>query len=78
MYADVRGIMHSSKYVLTKNYYLISPDHEMEKFRPKRRSFLALFPKQKKQVRRIIRKNHISFDNDSEISRAVSLIEKEI
>jgi hypothetical protein len=50
----------------------------MKKFVFKRRSFLNLFPEQKKQERRIIRKNHILFDNEKEIPRAVSLIETEI
>lgn len=78
VYYDNQGIMRDNKFVLTKNYYLVFPDQEMNKFLFKRRSFLNLFPEQKKQIRRIIRKNHVLFDNEKEIVRVVRLIEAEI
>lgn len=77
-YTDILGIMHDSEYRLTKNYYVVFPDNEMVKFSLKRRSFLDLFPEQKKQARRIIRKNDVSFETESEITRAVRLIENEL
>lgn len=78
VYRDDRGIMHDSMYKLTKEYYLVFPDQKIAKFPPKRRSFIELFPEQKKQVKRIIRKNHISFETENEIIQAVKLVEKEL
>lgn len=78
LYADALGIMHDSKYILTKSYYIVFPDNEMVKLKLKRRSFLELFPEQKKQVRRIIRKNNIQFETEKDMIRAISLVEKEL
>lgn len=75
IYADAMGIMHDTEYRLTKNYYVEFPDNKMVKTTLKRRSFLELFPEQKKQARQIIRKNKLRFETEEDLVKAVHLFE---
>jgi len=78
VYVDPSGFMHNTEFVLTRNYYIEFPGGEIVKFALKRRSFLQVFPEHKKQVRRLLRKNDVLLKTEDDISKAVSLIEKEV
>lgn len=75
-YKDSYGILRSSQYNVHSRYYLVFPDGRFEKFNLKRRSFLSMFPDDKKTVRHLLRKNHIFFNNDKQTIQAVKLVEE--
>jgi len=79
MYKDAYGMMRNSKYNTYEYYYVIFPGNRFERFRLKRRSFLDLFSGDrdtKKEVRRILRRNHIYFQSDEETIQAVKLVDE--
>lgn len=79
MYKDSYGIMRNNKFNVYQYYYVIFPDNRFERLRLKRRSFVELFQgkEDKKEVRRILRHNHIYFRNNEETIQAVKLVEAE-
>ena len=68
--------MQNTIFNLHTNYYIIFPGDDFERFRLKRRSFIDLFPDNKKEVRRILRKNRILFENEMQTIEAVKLVEE--
>ena len=78
-YKDKYGLMRNTTYNTYTDYYLVFPENRFEKFNLKRRSFVDLFAgdkERKKEVKRLLRQNHIYFENNLETIRAVSLVEE--
>lgn len=75
-YKDNYGLLQNTRFSLHANYYIIFPGDDFERFRLKRRSFTDLFPDNKKEVRRLLRKNHILFENELQTIEAVKLVEE--
>ena len=76
LYKDNYGKLQNTRFNLYTNYYIIFPGNDFERFRLKRRSFIDLFPDNKKDVRRILRKNHITFSYEEQTIQAVRLVEE--
>lgn len=78
LYRDINGLMRDSEFKLTLTYFLLFPDNDLIKIFPNRRSFINLFPEQKKIVRRLLRRNSINLKREEDMVKAVSLVEKEL
>ena len=78
LYRDINGLMRDSQFKLTLTYFILFPDNELIKIYPNRRSFINLFPEQKKIVRRLLRRNSINLKREEDMVKAVSLVEKEL
>lgn len=74
-YNDSNGVLRDTEFRKKTTYYLFSEDSAFEKITPKRRSFYRLFAKQKKEIRKIFRRNGISFQSQNDLIQAVALLE---
>ena len=77
-YYDLTGSLRNTKYVLKKIYYLDLPDKGMIRFIPQKRSVIELFPEHKKEIKRLQRREHLTYKGNSEIVRAIKLLETNI
>lgn len=77
-YKDKYGYLRNTNFVTRSNYFLIFPGNDFERFRLTRASFLSLFGENKKEVRKILRKNKVHLLGEEEFTQAVRLIEKEL
>jgi len=75
VYHDASGLLRSSELFLTETYYLGLPGKGLIKFTPGRRFFIALFPGQKKAIKKLHRQNRLRYKSNENIIKAVSLIE---
>jgi hypothetical protein len=75
IYKDPQGILKDSRLVLTTAFYRYSVESGLEKFPPIRKSFLHLYKNNKKQVRKILRKNRLYTLDIPELVLAFRLIE---
>ena len=75
-YKDKNGFLQISNYKLGPNYYLRFPDGHFEKFKLKRRSLILLFPDQKREIRRMLRKERNWVKTEYDAARAVQQIEE--
>lgn len=79
MYKDAYGMMRNTKFNTYQNYYVILPGDQFERLRLKRRSFVELFSpdrEQRKEIKRILRRNRLNFRNDEETIQAVKLVDE--
>ena len=77
LYKDKYGYLRNTVFKPRTIYYLVFPRDRFEKFKLKRKSFLNLFPKsRKKEIRRLLRRNRITFQSDEEAVQAVQLVEE--
>jgi hypothetical protein len=79
LYRDFYGYLRDKEYVRQVNYFIMFPNNDIVKISGSKKSFVNLFPEQKKTVRQIFRKNNIYLveKNRNEILRATKLIETE-
>jgi hypothetical protein len=77
LYKDKNGLMRNSEFKMTLTYFILFPDIDLIKIFPNRRSFINLFPDQKKIVRRLLRRNRINLKREEDMIKAVSLMEEE-
>ncbi len=75
IYRDRHGVLKDSELVLTETFYLYTEDTGLKKFPPILKSFLQLYKKDKKQVRRLLRKNRLFAFGIPELIQAFHLIE---
>jgi hypothetical protein len=77
-YYDQSGYLKGTEYQMRKILFIVFPDNSLIKIDGSKKSFLDLFPEQKKKVRQLFRKNKIILGKkrDSEMIRAVKLIEE--
>lgn len=76
VYLDKNGILKDSRFELDKKHYLYSEESGFHKLRQKRRSFLKLYPDNKRTIRRLFRKNNIRTFDQKNMVRAVQLLEE--
>ena len=78
VYKDGHGLLRDSEYKQEQIYFLVFPGEDIIKIANKRRAFIHVIPEQKKEMRKLFRKNNIHISQGtSEIARAVKLIEDE-
>ncbi len=75
-YLDKHGKMKDTRFELRRTYFLYSEDTGFYKLKPHRRSFLRLYPDNKRQIRQIFRKNNIRNFDQMNMGRAVQLLEE--
>lgn len=75
MYRDKYGIRRATEFRQDITYFILFPDDNLVKISPNRRSFINLLPEQKKEVRKVLRKNRISYSSRESLVKAVELIE---
>ncbi|MCG6186047.1 hypothetical protein [Maribellus maritimus] len=75
---EIHGGMRDSEYKHMLNYYIIFPDGSMNKVSLDRRSFLQLFPEQRRTLKRLFRRNKIHFYTATDLVQATKIIEEEI
>ena len=78
-YRDMLGYLRNTEYKLHTQFFVVLPDENMVKIAGNRKSFINLFPEQKKRVRQLLRKNKIDLirKNKAEMARLVKLIDAE-
>lgn len=76
-YNDRWGIMRDSEYRLNAWYYLYNERMGLMKIQKNRRSFIKLFPENKAEIRKIIRKNKISMTDQRSLIQAFKLLDEE-
>jgi hypothetical protein len=74
-YYDREVLLRNSEFITKKIYYLELPGRGIVSFKPKLRSIIELFPEQKKAIKQLHRKNHLTYNNEPEIIRAIKFIE---
>jgi hypothetical protein len=77
-YLNRSGLTQNSEFYTTKIYYLDLPGQGIVRFNPKLSSVIELFPEQKKTIKRLHRKEHLSYKENTEIIRAIKSIETNI
>ncbi len=77
-YKDAYGMLRNSVYNIHEYYYVIFPENQFERFRLNRRSFADVFPDHKKEVKRLLRQNHLRINNTSEAIQAIKLVEEQL
>ncbi len=75
VYRDEQGKLRDTRLKLKTNYYLYSSDTGFKNLQTKRRSFVRLFPENKREVRRIFRRNKLRIFNESEMVRAFQVLD---
>ena len=76
-YKDKNGALQIRKYVLRPQFFVCFPNGHFEQFKFKRYSFLKLFPEEKKEIRRLLRKHKNHMQTYPDYIHAVQLIETE-
>lgn len=75
-FIDSQGIMRDAEYRFAQHYFLYNKKIGFVRLQQKRRSFLKIFPEQKKELRKLFRKNHLLVQNEHEMVLAVQLLEE--
>lgn len=76
-YRDKNGYLQMSEFEMSLNHYVCFPDNDFKKFKLNRRSLVLLFPDQKKEIRRMLRKERNRVKTISEATRAIEIIDRE-
>lgn len=69
------GNMMDVQYVKRYSYYMYSPETGFRKIKLRRRSVLNVFPENKKEIRRLLRKNKVNILEESDMIRAFELLD---
>ncbi len=75
-YKNELGILSDIEYVDDNVYYLYSEAAGFERLRAGRQTFYSLSPEHKKEVKRILRRNRISFKDEGSIVRSLTELDK--
>ncbi len=76
-FKDKNGYLQISNYALRHNYYVVFPDGRFERFKLNKRSLIQLFPEQKREIRRILRRDRNWIKTESDAVRAIKLIDEQ-
>lgn len=76
MYTDEHGNRRGVRLVPKTIYYIYSPDSGFKILKKKRSSFVRLFPEEKREVRRIFRRNNLRNFNETEMIEAFKLLDE--
>lgn len=77
-YKDNYGLLRDSEFRAEIVYWLVFPDNSIHRVAMKRRSFLQLFPEQKRTLRRSFRKNRVYFYTPEHLVQAARILEQEM
>lgn len=75
-YKNELGLMSDTEYEKGKVYFMYSESTGFKRVRIIRQPFNSIFPEQKKQIKRLLRKNGISIADELSLIRAVSQLDK--
>lgn len=75
-FVDKFGIMKDTRFRKTTSYYIHSPETGFQKIRLKRRSILTLFPENKREIRRLLRRNRVNTFEEKGMIRAIKLLDE--
>jgi hypothetical protein len=76
VYRDKYGRLKNSQLRLRTIYYMYDPERGYLKLQSKRRSFIRLFPENKREVRRIFRRNNLRRFDEKELIQAFELLDE--
>ena len=74
-YIDSSGKLSDTEFRMNKIYYLLSKVNELTRFQLKNRSLYNLFPENKKEMRKLLRKNKINIIDESSAVQAFDLLD---
>ena len=77
VYRDAYGKLRDSRLKPKKTYFMYFPEEEQfRKVQDKRRWFVRLFPENKREVRRMFRRNNLRRFDEKEMVRAFQLLDE--
>lgn len=59
LYKDQLGKLKNTTFLLNQQYYIVKPDHSVQRMHAGRKPILNLFPGKKKEIRRMLRKEEV-------------------
>lgn len=74
-YTDIDGRMYDTVFRLNNTYYILSVTFGINKIQLKNRSIYSVYPENKKEIRKILRKNKISIVDENSVIQAVKLLD---
>lgn len=77
LYKNRYGKLDNRGYALVQVSFIIAPDNTIQRIFPGRRSVVNLFPDRRKEIRRILRENHILDYSINGIPLIVRILDKE-
>jgi hypothetical protein len=77
LFKDKNGYLRDTQLVLTETLYTYTPETGFKKFPPFWSSLLKIYSENKKQVKKILRKNRLGKYNTNNLKQALLLIENE-
>ena len=75
-YTDRNGIKRAVEYLMRKDYYLYTEKDGLTKIRLNRAALFSLFPENKKQIRKLLRKNRLHINSELSMIDALGLLSK--
>ena len=69
---------NENKYIPKFQFYLKKQDGQYYRFKLNKSSFLAQFPDNKKALKQIIKKNKLKVKNETDLVKAIKLLNLEI
>ncbi len=75
-FTDRLGNTRDTEYKLVVKYYLFNDKNELYRILRNKKSFYRIYPNHKKEIRKLIRKNHISLVGQNSLLQAFTLLDK--
>lgn len=75
-YTDNTGIMRDTEYKAAVNYFLFTNKNELFRIQRKKASFYKIYPENKKEIRKLFRKNRISLIDQNSLIQAINLLDE--
>lgn len=76
IYNDKHGIRRDTEFRLYVDYFLYDKETGLQKMQQKRRWFIKTFPENKREIKRILRKNQISIIDQHSLTQAFKLLDE--
>jgi len=74
LYTDRNGKLRDSYFVPEAHYFLYSAKQGFERIRNKRKSLYRIFPENKREIRRLLRRNRINDFDECSVTQSVKLL----
>lgn len=75
-FVDKFGIMKDTRFQDKSTYFMYSSETGFEKIRLRRRSVLNYFPENKREIRRLLRRNKVNVFDEKGMIRAIQLLDQ--
>ena len=75
-FKDNSGILQDTEYRMHVTYFMYSPDEGYTKIHKTKRAFRAALPDNKKEIRKLFRKNKLNIFDDASMIQAFKLLEE--